>query len=92
MTITILLIPTNLKVRKEALNGFIEGYSMLSEFVPLEIILDKRWSEPMPIDHSARFKCMRYSVCKPVSPCGSGLVIAEKESRNPPIWRLPGFP
>ena len=35
MTITILLIPPNLKVRKEALNSFIEGYAVFSEFVPL---------------------------------------------------------
>ena len=27
---------------------------MLSEFVPLEVILNVRWSKPMPIDHSPR--------------------------------------
>jgi len=40
MTITILLVPANLKARKEALNSFIERHAMLSEFVPLEVIFE----------------------------------------------------
>ena len=56
MTITILLIATNLKVGKEALNGFIEIHSMFSEFVPLEVILEIRRSKPMPIDHGSFYR------------------------------------
>ena len=51
MTITILLVSANLKVRKEALDGFIESHAMLSEFVPFEVILKIRGREVMPIDH-----------------------------------------
>lgn len=57
MTITrILLIPANLKFRKEALNGFVEAYAMLSEFVPFEVVLEIRWSKAVPIDHGSRSK------------------------------------
>ena len=53
MTITILLVPANLKARKEALNSFIERHAMLSESVPLEVILEIRWSKSMAIDHDS---------------------------------------
>jgi hypothetical protein len=53
VAITILFVPANLKVRKKALNGFIQGYAVLSKFIPLEVILDIRWSKAMPIDHGA---------------------------------------
>jgi len=33
------LVPPNLKVRKEALDGFVEGNCMLGKFVAFEIIL-----------------------------------------------------
>ena len=56
MTITILLIPTNLKVGKEALNCFIESHAVLSKFVPLEVILEIRRSKPMPIDHGLFYR------------------------------------
>lgn len=56
MTITILLIPANLKVRKEALHGFIEGHAVFSEFVPLEVILEVRRSKAMPIDHGSFYR------------------------------------
>ena len=36
VTIAILLVPTNLKIGKEALDSYIEGHSMLSDFIPLE--------------------------------------------------------
>jgi len=61
MTITILLIPTNLKVRKEALNSFIEGYAVFSEFVPLEVILEIRWSKPMPVNHGSFYRGAKLS-------------------------------
>ena len=60
MTITILLVPANLKVRKEALNSFIERHAMLSEFVPLEVILEIRWSKPMPIDHGSSYRAATF--------------------------------
>jgi len=53
MAITVLLVPANLKVRKEALNSFLEGNAMLSEVVPLEVILEIRWSKLTPIDHDS---------------------------------------
>ena len=56
MPVTILLIPTNLKVGKEALNSFIESHAVLSKFVPLEVILEIRWSKPMPIDHGLFYR------------------------------------
>ena len=61
MTIAILLVPANLKVHKEALNSFIESNAMLSEFVPLEVVLEIRWSKPTPIDHgsSCRVRSLR---------------------------------
>ena len=40
MPIPIFLVSANLKVGKEALNSFIEGHAMLSEFVPLEVVLE----------------------------------------------------
>ena len=61
MTITILLIATNLKVGKEALNGFIESHAVLSKFVPLEVILEIRWSKPMPIDHGLFYRVAKLS-------------------------------
>ena len=67
MTITILLVPANLKVRKEALNSFIERHAMLSEFVPLEVILEIRWSKPIPIDHGSSYRAVMFSRirCRP---------------------------
>ena len=67
MTITILLVPANLKVRKEALNSFIERHAMLSELVPLEVILEIRWSKPMPIDHGSSYRAVPCSGirCRP---------------------------
>ena len=61
MTITILLVPANLKVRKEALHSFIERHAMLSEFVPLEVILEIRWSKPMPVDHGLSYRAVTSS-------------------------------
>ena len=61
MTITILLVPANLKVRKEALHSFIERHAMLSEFVPLEVILEIRWSKPTPIDHGSFYRAVVFS-------------------------------
>lgn len=51
MTITVLLVPANLKGRKETLNSFVEGDAVSSELVTLEVILEIRWSKPTPIDH-----------------------------------------
>jgi len=61
MTIAIRLVPPNLKVQKEALNSFIERHTMLSEFVPLEIVLEIRWSKPMPIDHGSSYRATTFS-------------------------------
>ena len=55
MTITILLVSANLKVRKEALNSLIERHAMLSEFVPLEVVLEIRRSKPTPIAVAGTF-------------------------------------
>jgi hypothetical protein len=51
ITITILLIASNLIVGKETFNRFVKGHSVSDEFVPLEIVLDVRRTETMPIDH-----------------------------------------
>ena len=56
VTIPILLVPTNLKTGEEALDGFIEGHAMLSKFIPLEVILEVRRGEPMPIDHGSFYR------------------------------------
>ena len=56
VTISIFLVPTNLKISKEALDSFIEGQPMLSEFVPLEVILEIRRRKPMPIDHGSFYR------------------------------------
>jgi len=61
MTIAVLLVPANLKVRKETLNSLIESDAMLSEFVTLEVILEIRWSKPTPIDHGSFFRAVVFS-------------------------------
>lgn len=40
---------------------------MLSEFVPLEIIFEIRWSKPMPIDHGSSYRAVTFSRirCRP---------------------------
>jgi hypothetical protein len=48
---------------------------MLSEFVPLEVILEIRWSKPMPIDHGSSYRAVPFSGirCRPNGPqlsCG----------------------
>ena len=58
MTIPILLVPANLKVQEEALNSFIERHAVLSEFIPIEVVLEIRWSEPMPIDHASFYRAL----------------------------------
>jgi len=67
MTITIFLVSTNLKAREEALNCFIERHAMLSEFVPIEVILEIRWSKPTPIDHGSSYRAVAFSRirCRP---------------------------
>ena len=59
MTIPILLVPANLKVQEEALHSFIERHAVLSEFVPIEVVLEIRWSKPMPIDHASFYRALR---------------------------------
>ena len=80
MTITILLIATNLKVGKEALNSFIESHAMLSKFVPLEVILEIRWSKPMPIDHGLFYRGDKLSGirCRPNGPMLGRLLLASR--------------
>ena len=46
----------DLNVGKEALNSFIESHPIFSKFVPLEVILEIRWSKPMPIDHGSFYR------------------------------------
>ena len=60
MTIPILLVPTDLKTGEEALDGFIEGYAMLSEFVPFEVILEVRRRKPMPLDHGPFYRRVQF--------------------------------
>ena len=61
MTIAILLVPANPKVHEEALNSFIERHAMLCEFVPLEVVLEIRWSKPMPVDHGSSYRAVPFS-------------------------------
>ena len=56
VTIPMLLVPTNLKIGKEALDSFIEGHAMLSEFIPLEVVLEIRRGKPMPVDHGSFYR------------------------------------
>jgi len=56
MTIAILLVPTNLEVRKEALNRFVERHSVFGEFIVLKVVLEIRRSKPMPIDHGTFYR------------------------------------
>jgi hypothetical protein len=58
MTIEVLLVSPNLKVREEALNRFVERHAMLGEFVPLEIVLEIRWTKPMPVDHGSFYRAV----------------------------------
>ena len=51
--LAILLVPTNLKVGKEALDGFVESDTMSSEFIVLEVILEIRRSKSAPVDHGS---------------------------------------
>jgi len=52
VTVTILLVSSNLEIRKEALDGFIEPDSMLEELIAFEIVLEVRWREPTPVNHT----------------------------------------
>ena len=67
MTIAVLLVPANLKVRKETLNSFIERHAMLSELVALEVVLEIRWSKPTPVDHGSFYRAIVFSGirCRP---------------------------
>jgi len=67
MTIPILLVPANLKVQEKALNSFIERHAVLSEFVPIEVVLEIRWSKPMPVDHVSSYRGRTFSKlrCRP---------------------------
>ena len=56
MTIAVLLVPTNLEVRKEAFNRFIECHSVFGEFIVLKVVLEIRWSKPMPFDHGTFYR------------------------------------
>ena len=56
MTIPVLLVPANLKISKEALDSFLESQSMLSEFIPLEVVLEIRRGKPTPIDHGSFYR------------------------------------
>jgi hypothetical protein len=40
---------------------------MLSEFVPLEVVIEIRWSKPMPIDHGSSYRAATFSriPCRP---------------------------
>jgi hypothetical protein len=40
---------------------------MLSEFVPIEVILEIRWSKPTPIDHGSSYRAVTFSRirCRP---------------------------
>ncbi len=73
MTIAVLLVPANLKIRKETLNSFIERHAMLSEFVTLEVILEIRWSKPTPIDHDSFYPqlCFPKSLVGPTNKVSS---------------------
>ena len=70
MTITVLLVPANLKVRKETLNSVIEAYAVSGKFVTLEVILEIRWSKPTPIDHGSFYRAVVFSGirCRPNDP------------------------
>ena len=48
-------VPSNLKVRKEALDSLAEGDSMGMELVAAEIVLEVRGRESMPIDQSSLY-------------------------------------
>ena len=61
ITVTILFVPTNLKVGKETLDGFFEGHPMFSKFVRLEVILEIRWSKPMPVNHGSFYRAAKLS-------------------------------
>ena len=73
VTIPILFVPTNLKIGKEALDSFVEGHSMLSEFIPLEVIFEIRRSKPMPIDHDSLSRDFAFSGFV-IGPTSIGLV------------------
>ncbi len=67
MTITVLLVPANLKVRKETLNSLIEGDAVSSEFVTFEVIFEIGWSKATPIDHGSFYRAVVFSGirCRP---------------------------
>jgi len=52
VTVMVALISPNLEVRKEALDCFVESDSMLETFVTVEIILEIRRCESMPVQSS----------------------------------------
>ena len=70
VTISILLVPANLKVQEETLNSLIERHAVLRELVLLEVVLEIGGSKPMPIDHGSFYRAPAISkiLCRPNAP------------------------
>jgi hypothetical protein len=45
------LVPANLKVRKEAFNGFLKTHTMMCELISIKIVFEISGDEPTPISH-----------------------------------------
>jgi hypothetical protein len=56
IAIPISFIPMNLEVGKEALDRFIERYSVFGEFIVLKVVFKIRRSKPIPIDHDSLYR------------------------------------
>jgi hypothetical protein len=56
IAIPISFIPMNLEVGKEALNRFIERYSVFGEFIVFKVVFEIRRSKPIPIDHGSLYR------------------------------------
>ena len=89
MTIAVLLVPTNLEVRTEAFNRFIERHSVFGEFIVLKVVLEIRWSKPVPIDHGLFYRGAKLSGirCRPndwPSPAGRE---ADRQVHGRVRWR-----
>jgi len=63
ISVTIALIPSDFKVRKETFYRFLKSDAMSGKFIALEVILKVFRTEAAPIHHSFTFNTARNASC-----------------------------
>jgi hypothetical protein len=71
VTVTILLVSSNLEVREKALDGFVKSDSMFEKLVAFEIVFEVRRGESVPVNHALFY---RYSALAQLAARSAGCV------------------